>query len=430
MSVRKVVSLVIIVLLTLAVGYIGFFGIAWDIYEVRPFVEQVPKGLELDGGISILFEAKEGETVTAADMDAAADIARKRLEGAGYADSSVVRVGEDAIRADISIGGENGQVSASYLSQYISEQAKLEYKDPDGNVIFDNSGVRRAFVQVGQQSSYDLSSTYVVGFSLKPEAVNALKQAAGENAGGQFSVELNGQTIAQPYVDAAAVGNEVYLDTGSFTAESASLLVHQINSGVMPVAITLSKVSNIGPTTGVAAAQAITAVFGAALALVCVLFLLRYRLAGLIADLSLLIFVLVYLMSLATIPGIRLNLPGAAGVLLSLALASASNGLLLACLRKEILLGKTVRTAAKTGFSEAFTPIFNAHFIVLLLALTLLFAGNDPVRNFAGAFAVGTVYSFLQALVTRGLFGLLMGFPAGNKKLYVSRRAVTGRAAQ
>ena len=429
MSVRKIVSLIIIVLLTSAIGYIGFFGIAWNIYEVRPFVEQVPKGLDLAGGISLLFEGTEA---AASDMDAVADIARKRLEGAGYADSSVIRVGENAIRADISII-ENEQVSASYLSQYLSEQAKLEYKDPEGNVIFDNSGVKRAFVQVNQQSqqtTYTAGAAYVVGFSLKPEAINALKEAAGQNVGKQFSVELNGQVIAQPYIDPAITGSEVYFDNGSLTAESASLLVHQLNSGGLPGAITLTKVANISATLGAAAVQDITAVFGAVLALAFVFFILRYRLAGLVADLSLFIFLLVYLMSLATIPGIRLNLPGAAGVLLSLALAAVSDNLLFARLRKEILLGKTVRTAAKSGFPEAIKPILHMHVAVLLSALTLLIAGNNAVQNFAGVLAVGAVYSFLHALITQGLFSLLMGFPAGNKKLYVSRRAVAGRVAQ
>ena len=428
MSVRKVVSLIIIVLLTLAIGYIGFFGIAWDIYEVRPFVEQVPKGLDLAGGISLFFEGTEA---AASDMDTVADIARKRLEGAGYADSSVMRVGENAIRADIPISGN--QANASYLSQYISEPTKLEYKDPEGNVIFDNSGVKRAFVQVNQQNqqtTYTAGTAYVVGFSLKPEAVNALKEAAEQNVGKQFSVELNGQVIAQPYADPATTGSEVYFNNGSLTAESASLLVHQFNSGMLPVSITLAKVANIGATLGAAAAQTITAVLGAVLALAFVFFVVRYRLAGLVADLSLLIFVLVYLMSLATIPGIRLNLPGAAGILLSLALAAVSDNLLFARLRKEILLGKTVRTAAKSGFPEAIKPILHMHVAVLLLALTLLIAGGNPVQNFAGVLAVGAVYSFLHALITRGMFGLLMGFPVGNKKLYVSRRAVAGKVAQ
>lgn len=431
MSVRKVVSLIIVVLLTAAIGYIGFFGIAWGIYEVRPFVEQVPKGLELAGGMSLLFEAKEGTEASAADMDAVANITRKRLEGAGYADASVVRVGENAIRADVSISGTDEQVGAAYLSQYISEPAKLAYKDPEGNVIFDNSGIKRTYVQVNQQqTSLTAGSTYVVGFSLKPEAVNALKKASEQNIGKQFSVELNDQLIAQPIINSVISGSELYLDTGSLTAESASLLVHQLNSGVLPVAVTLTKVSDLGATLGNTAATTVATIFGVVLALVLVLLIIRFRLAGLVAGLSLLIFVLVLLMSLATIPGIRMNLPGAVGILMSLALAAVSDSLLFARLREEILLGKTVRTAAKSGFSEVFKPILHTHFVVLLLSLTLLIAGNHPVRDFAGVFAVGSVFSFLHALVTRGLFSLLMGFPVGNKKLYVSRRAVAGRAAQ
>lgn len=430
MSVRKIVSLIIIVLLTAAIGYIGFFGIAWDIYEVRPFVEQVPKGLELAGGISLLFEAKEGTDPSAADMDAVATIARKRLEGAGYADASVVRVGEDAIRVDLSINGTDEQVGAAYLSQYISEPAKLVYKDPEGNVVFDNSGIKRAYVQVNQQSSQTTSSAYVVGFSLKPEAVNALKNASEQNIGKQFSWELNDEVIAQPYVNSVISGSEVYLDTGSMAAESASLLVYQLNSGVLPVAVTLVQVSDLGATLGSTAATTITTVIGVALALAFVLLIVRFRLAGLIADLSLLIFVLVLLMSLATIPGIRMNLPGAAAVFVSIALAVVSDNLLFARLREGILLGKTVRTAAKSSFSEMFQPMLHTHSIVLLFSLILLFAGNHPVRDFAGILAVGMVFSFLHALVTRGLFSLLMGFPVGDKKLYVSRRAVASRAAQ
>ena len=432
MSVRKVVSLIIIVLLTAAIGYIGFFGIAWGIYEVRPFVEQVPKGMELEGGASVVFEPKEGTEASAADMEQVADIVRKRLEGAGYADSSVVRVGDAAVRADISVNGPDERAGLSYLSQYLSEQAKLVYKDPEGNVIFDNSGLQRVFVQAKQQQQTTLSvnATYVVGFTLKPDAAKALQTASEANVGKQFSVELNDQVIAQPVIDSVISGGTAYLDTGSMTSQSAGLLAQQLNSGVLPVPITLTSVSDLGASLGGVATQTIITVFGVLLALVFVLLLIRYRLAGLIADLSLLIFVLVFLMGLATIPGIRLNLPGAIAVLLSLALAAEADCLLFARLRSEMLLGKTVRTAAKTGFAEAFKPIVHTHAVVLLLSLTLLIAGNNPVQNFAGVLAVGAVFSFLHALVTRGLFSLLMGFPAGNKKLYVSRRATAGRTAQ
>ena len=428
MNVRKLISLVIIVLLTAAIGYVGFFGTAWGIYEVKPFVEQVPKGLELAGGMSLLFELKEGAEGSASDMDTAAAILRKRLESTGYADASVVRAGENSVRADISISGTD-QLGAAYISQYLSEPAKLVYKDSEGNVIFDNSGIARAFVQSGQQQT-TANVSYVVGFKLTGEASKAFKDATSANIGKQFTVELNDKVIAQPIVSIAITNGTGYLDTGSFTAQSAGLLAYQLNSGALPVALVLTNAGELSATLGETAVDSVVMVLGIALAVVAVFFLARYRLSGLIADLSLLIYLLVFLMGLATIPGIRVNLPGVAAILVSFALAVNADALLLARLRDEILLGKTVRTAAKSGFAHAFIPIAHAHAVAVLLALVLLIAGNNAVAGFGGVLAVGAVFSFLHALATRGLFALLMGLPAGNKKLYVSRRAVAAKSAQ
>ncbi len=429
MNVRKLISLVIIVLLTAAIGYIGFFGTAWGIYEVKPFMEQVPKGLELGGGVALLFELKEGTEGSVADMDTTAAILRKRLESTGYADASVVRVGENAVRVDIAINGADQQMGAAYISQYLSEPAKLVYKDPEGNVIFDNSGIQRAFVQSGQQTT-TANISYVVGFKLTGEASKAFKDATSANIGKQFTVELNDKVIAQPIVSVAITNGTGYLDTGSFTAQSAGLLAYQLNSGALPVALVLTSATELGATLGETAADSVAMVLGIALAVVGVFFLVRYRLGGLIADLSLLIYLLVFLVGLATIPGIRVNLPGVAAILVSFALAANADAMLLARLREEILLGKTVRTAAKAGFAQAFIPIAHAHAVAVLLALVLLIAGNNAVAGFGGVLAVGVVFSFLHALVTRGLFALLMGLPAGNKKLYVSRRAVAAKSAQ
>jgi protein-export membrane protein SecD len=105
----------------------------------------------------------------------------------------------------------------------------------------------------------------------------------------------------------------------------------------------------------------------------------RYGLSGIVAGISLIIYVFV-LLALVRLMGITLTLSGVAGIVLSLGLAIDSNVLLLERVRDFLDTGKDMKTSLKLGFREAWSAVWDSHITGLLVGLVLWWMGVSLVK--------------------------------------------------
>jgi preprotein translocase subunit SecD len=124
-----------------------------------------------------------------------------------------------------------------------------------------------------------------------------------------------------------------------------------------------------------------------------------YRLLGVLADLALIIYGLMFWGILNAI-GVTLTLPGIAGVILTLGMAVDANVLIFARIREEVAHGKTLRTAFDAGYKKALRSILDANFSTLITAAVLFWAAAGGVRGFALTLAIGVLLSMFTAIVT------------------------------
>jgi preprotein translocase subunit SecD len=151
------------------------------------------------------------------------------------------------------------------------------------------------------------------------------------------------------------------------------------------------------------------------LALVLVVMIGYYRMAGVLAVGALLVYLLLVMGGLAGFgaSGATLTLPGIAGLILSVGMAVDANVLIFERIREELAAGRATRTAVDEGFGHALSAIVDANITTLITALILFQFGTGPVRGFAVTLSIGIVASFFSAIyVTRTFFQLYL---AGRK---------------
>jgi protein-export membrane protein SecD len=123
-----------------------------------------------------------------------------------------------------------------------------------------------------------------------------------------------------------------------------------------------------------------------------------YRLAGIIADLAL-IMNIIFLMGVMAYFHFTLTLPGIAGIILIIGMAVDANVLIFERIREEIATGKTPRVAIDAGFSKAVTTILDANITTLIAAFFLFQFGTGPIKGFAVTLFIGIVASLYTAIV-------------------------------
>ena len=140
------------------------------------------------------------------------------------------------------------------------------------------------------------------------------------------------------------------------------------------------------------------------LALVVLVMISYYRVAGILAVGALGVYVVLVLGGLAGFNAV-LTVPGIAGLILSVGMAVDANVLIFERIREELSLGRATRTAVEEGYNQALSAIVDANITTLITALILFQFGTGPVRGFAVTLSIGIVASFFTALfVTRSLF--------------------------
>ena len=80
---------------------------------------------------------------------------------------------------------------------------------------------------------------------------------------------------------------------------------------------------------------------------------------------------------------ISLTLPGVAGIILSIGMAVDANVIIFTRIKEEIGMGKTVKSAIKTGFAKALSAIIDGNVTTLIAAAVLFWRGSGTVKGFA-----------------------------------------------
>lgn len=395
-------SIAIVAAIIVAIGLLSYF-----VYQ--PLLKNVNLGLDLRGGLRVVLEAQEtqGEKITADTIDKAVGILRTRVDALGVKETTLYPQGEK--RVVVEIAGEDDPEAAVNI---LKNTAQLQFMDEQGNVLLTGKNLKNAEAQMRQ----DGSGTAEIVLEFDKEGADLFAKATTDNVGKPIIIVIDNQAISAPTVKEPILDGNAVIE-GSFTAEEAQNQAVLLRSGALPVSFDVMEKRSIGPTLGADSLDKSLKAGLIGLISVLIFMIGYYRLPGIIADLSLVLYTILVLGSMVILDAV-LTLPGIAGFALSIGMAVDANVIIYERIKEEMRFGKTMLAAIESGFNRAFWTIFDSNLTTLITAAVLMYFGTGPIKGFAVTLSIGIVASMLVALTfTRWLLVLFANITK-NPKMY------------
>ncbi len=407
-----------------------------SIMSITPLDKTIRLGLDLQGGSRLLLQlypTAEVPTITPEVQAQTRLVIDNRINGLGVTEPTISNVGGNRILVELPAVKDPEQAE-----KVLKEVAVLEYKivPPDVNQKATNAqqivaspgasakdkAAAQAYVNEGAYaasgdvvySGKDLKSAQagfsqqggepnVIFFTKDPARFAKLTQA---NLGKFLGIFLDHKFVEAPVIQGViADQGEIH---GAFTQEQTVTLANELNAGALPVSVQIVDKEQIGPTLG--HLDLVQSMYASmlGLGLVLLFMILVYRLPGLLADIALAIYVVI-MMAILALSHATLTLPGIAGFVLSIGMAVDANVLIFERIKEELWNGKTMRAAVRTGFTRAFSAVFDSHFTTIVGAGVLYMLGTGTVKGFAFTLFWGTVVSLVTAVfITRFFVDVLV----------------------
>jgi len=396
-------------------------------------------GLDLRGGTQIVLEAQDTAEVTV-DADVTGrtlEVLRRRVDAFGVAEPTLQVSGDRRIIIELpglddpdqalEVIGRTAQLTFHPVLQSVTTGTEPE--EPDAIVLPGEPGedlVLGPAAVSGEQvesaaSIFDSqgSGLWAVSIAFLPEGEEQWAELTAEAAcapvgdpARRVAIVLDDTVLSSPGVSTSVqcgvgiTGGETLI-TGNFDEESAGELALLIRAGALPVPVEVIEQGTIGPSLGASAigASLQAALIGAGLT---ILYMIAfYRLMGLAAAVSLVVYGLLSYAVLAGL-GATLTLPGIAGLVLAIGMAVDANVLVYERAKEEYAEDPSLWRSVVAGFQRAFSAIADANVTTLLAAVLLFFFASGAVRGFGVTLTIGVLVSMFSALVvTRVLLELL-----------------------
>jgi len=396
-------------------------------------------GLDLSGGTHLVYKADVSQVDPAAlkdSMDALRDVIERRVNVFGVSEPIVQvqnggfsNAGEERLIVDLP-----GVTEVSKAIEMIGQTPMLDFRTEnpikdapqqatvgaDGKVTIDPYASKyiktdltgrfldKAILEFDQKTGEPM-----VSLQFNAEGSALFEKITKENVGKSVAIFLDGEPISIPTVNEAISGGKAQI-SGNFTATEAKTLVGRLNSGALPVPISLISTQTIGPSLG---SQATSAGVKAALIgfLAIALFLIIwYRLPGLISVIALLMYIVIMLSIFKLLP-VTLTAAGIAGFIISIGIAVDANVLIFERIKEELRGGESISDGIHHGFKRAWLSVRDSNISSIITAIILFWFGTPLIKGFALVFLLGVIISMISAISITRIFLYTLNIRKKNK---------------
>ncbi|MDD3654223.1 MAG: protein translocase subunit SecD [Desulfotomaculaceae bacterium] len=388
------IILIVAVMAVLAVKPV-FPEVSW-----LPLTKLIKQGLDLQGGVHVVLEAKDTPEaqVTPDRVKQAMAIIESRVNAYGVAEPVVQQQGDRRIIVELA-----GIQDPDEAVRNMIKTAYLEFKTEDGTTVLTGSQLKNA-----AESMDPRSGQVKVDLEFEPDGAKIFADVTAANVNKRIAILLDGQVLQAPVVEEPIPNGRAQI-TGYQSLPEAHDIAILLRSGALPVKVEVMEKRTVGPTLGADSLDKSIKAGVIGLIGILIFMVLYYRLPGLVADFSLVVYALIMLAVFAGLQ-ITMTLPGVAGFLLSLGMAVDANVIIFERFREEAWSGKSLRSSIDAGFKRAFVAIFDSNMTTLVAAAVLYYFGTGPIKGFAVTLAIGIVASMFTAItVTRYMLHLVAG---------------------
>lgn len=332
---------------------------------------------------------------------------------------------------------ENGfplQVSDPYGQQYLQKKGTTIYClvgtawNPDGvdpvegsGEVFDDNAAA-AVLQSGWGVTVDLRDGSR-GRDVWNEIASACYYRTEACPLGRLAIELDGIIQSDPQMNEPSFSGGVEI-SGNFSETEARNLARVLNSGSLPVRLTVESTETVSATLGKDSLRAAWVSGLVGVGLVLIFMVLYYRMLGFIVAVGVtvsasLLWSVISLLSRTQ--GLALSLSGIAGIIVSVGVTVDSYVVFFERLKDEVRSGKSLRNSAQRGFTAAWHTIVIADLVSLIGAFVLWYLTVGAVRGFAFFLGLSTACDLLVSYMFTRPTVLLLA-----RTSWMERRKVMG----
>lgn len=366
-------------------------------------------GIDIRGGVEAVYEPVGLDRApTETELESARTVINTRLDAKNILDREVTIDKEDGtiiVRFPWK-SGETDFNPESAIAE-LGETAKLTFRDSKGTVLMDGSYVRESVSKRSPVNNFPL-----VTLELNSEGTKLFATITKDLLNKPLYIFMDEEQIFAGNVSAVIKTGEAVIE-GIDSMEEAKELASKINAGALPFSMKTTNHSSISPSLGSGALSVMIKAGIVAFIAVCLFMLWYYKLPGFISCLAL-IFQMACQLLFLSIPQFTLTLPGIAGLILSVGMAVDANIIISERISEELQKGKSIRSAIKEGYKNAFSSVFDGNLTSAIVAIILMMFGSGTMLSFGYTLLTGVVLNFLVVVITQKLLNNILGF----KKLY------------
>lgn len=410
---------IVLVLAGILIGYFNYYSEInpqWSFY--RPF----RLGLDLSGGSRLIYEADVSKLNPADVTDAMSslrEVIERRVNVFGVSEplvqtESSAMSGTVQNRLIVELPGVTDvkeaakMISATPQLEFMIEGATSTPGSEATSTPWLATGLSGRFLKRSQVSFNQNSLSPSISIEFNDEGAKLFAEITKANVGKRVAILLDGQVISAPVVQEEIRDGQAEI-SGQFTVEEAKTLVRDLNLGALPVPVKLSSTEVVGASLGSEATKKGIEAGVIGLLIVAIFMILWYRLPGLVAVVSLSIYVTIMLAIFKLMP-VTLTAAGIAGFILSIGIAVDANVLIFERLSEELKKGKGLNEAIREGFSRAWSSIRDSNISSIISAAILFWFGTSLIKGFALTFALGVVVSMFTAITVTRTILLALNF--------------------
>ena len=350
-------------------------------------------------------------------LNQALEIVRRRIDEVGTNEPNIVKRGNDRILVELpglddpmrvkNLLGKTANLTFRFVTENSEEtfgSEKLPFEDGSDEVIVSKRIVLSGDNLLDAKPKMDNQTNQtVVSFTLDRVGAKRFGKATTSGIGKRLAIVLDGKIISAPVIQDAIVGGSGII-TGNFTFQSATDLALLLRSGALPAPLNIIEERTVGPGLGQDSINAGIFALIIGFVLVIIFMLLKYKIFGLIANITLILNLFI-LVGLLTLFEATLTLPGIAGIILTVGMAVDANVLIFERIKEESINEKNQIIAFDNGYERSKTAVIDANVTTLIAAFILFLMGSGPIKGFSVTLGIGiftTLFSvyFIARLLT------------------------------
>ncbi|EOA4382608.1 protein translocase subunit SecD [Campylobacter upsaliensis] len=409
-----------------------------DMTKMQALLDEI-KGLNIQKDnlhFAVSFTQEELKNIENFALLQAVETIRNRLDEFGLAEPTVAKQGEDKILVELA--GIKTKEDELRAKERITKAAHLQLMEVDESKMSKASTMSEAeaasygLVLMSDSRNENLkytlknipildgsmltdarvgfsdTSTYpVINFTLNSEGAKKFADYTGANVGKRLAIVLDNKVYSAPSINERIGGGSGQI-SGAFTQEEARDVAVALRSGALLAPVKLLEQRSIGPSLGADSIKmSMIALIGASVFII-VFMMLYYGVAGVFANIAMLVNVLVVVAVMAMF-GATLTLPGMAGLVLTVGMAVDANVIINERIRELLRDGAKIRASVEQGYKNAMSAIIDANITSLVTSVALYAYGTGAVKGFAVTLGIGIVVSMITAIWgTHGMFDYFM----------------------